>query len=183
MDEVLLLLLGDVPPEQLHAWIGDTFSGTPRVRVVAPAVVGAVDWLATDEGRAYRQAQVRVLEAEWTLADEVDVVDGDAGESDPLQAVSDVMRTFHPDVIAVAGGAFDRELDDALTQLGPPVVWLGAADVPQPSRAYRALRRLAAGRDPSTPFVLFVGVNAALLLLSLFLSALVIATLWLTGSL
>ena len=51
------------------------------------------------------------------------------------------------------------------------------------SRAYRALRELAAGRNNSTPFVLFIGVNTALLLLELALSLLALLILWLIGSL
>jgi hypothetical protein len=37
-------------------------------------------------------------------------------------------------------------------------------DTVEPDHAQRALRELAAGRNNATPFVLFIGVNTALLL-------------------
>jgi hypothetical protein len=50
---------------------------------VAPARVGALEWLATDEDDARQQAHVRVLAAEWTLADQAQV-QGEAGDVDPV---------------------------------------------------------------------------------------------------
>jgi hypothetical protein len=53
------------------------------VHVAAPARVGALEWLATDEDEARQQAHVRVLAAEWTLADQAQV-QGEAGDVDPV---------------------------------------------------------------------------------------------------
>ena len=46
---------------------------------------------------------------------------------------------------------------------------------------YRALRSLAGGRSWTTPFILFVGVNAAFMAFALLLSLVVVLVLWLVG--
>ena len=153
------------------------------MHVVAPTLVGRLDWLATAEDDAHRQAEVRAFDAEWLLADRAEV-DGEAGDADPIQAVEDALRHFPADEILIAGGAADPDLEVALRRFSasrsthPDGAW-GRRH----SRAYRALRELAAGRNNATPFVLFIGVNTALLLLGLALSLLVLLILWLIGSL
>jgi len=153
-----------------------------RIHVVAPALVGPLDWLATAEDRARLEAEVRLLEAEWTLADEGEV-DGSAGEADPVQAVEDALRGFPADEILIAGAAVDPDLEQALRRFGLPVESLEPAGRPRRSAVYRAFRSLAGGRGNATPFILFAGVNGALLLLGVLLSLLVLAVLWLLGDL
>lgn len=175
----LLLLLGDLAPAELQAGLAGLDLPIGKVRVVAPALVGALDWLATAEDDARRRAEVRVLEAEWTLAESGEV-EGEAGEADPAQAVEDALRSFAADLIVMAGPAADADLEDALARFGLPLRRLQ----PPPqrrSRLYRGLRELAAGRREATPFLLFVGVNGALALLGLLLSLLVVLVLWLLG--
>ena len=169
---VLLLLLGDVPPDRLRAEVHGT-----RVHVVAPVLVGALDWLATAEDDAQRQAEVRALEAEWTLAESADV-DGDAGSADPVQAVEDALRGFAADEIVVAGGDGDPDVEAALRRFGLPLTML-APRGRRRSPGYRYLRRLAWGRGLEVPFVLFFGVNAAFAVLAIVLSLLVLLILWL----
>ncbi|HUJ55815.1 MAG TPA: hypothetical protein VLW49_07485 [Gaiellaceae bacterium] len=178
---VLLLLVGDVPPPELRARLARLDVAAGRVHVVAPALVGALDWLATAEDTAQREAEVRALEAEWTLADRAEV-EGEAGEADPVQAVEDALRAFPADAIVIAGGEADGDLDAAVARFGLPVLRLQEPP-PRRSRPYRALRLLASGRWEPTPFVLFVGVNGALFLLGMLLSLLVLLVLWLAGAL
>jgi hypothetical protein len=84
-----------------------------------------LEWLATDEDRAQSEAGARVLEAEWLLADAGEVA-GEAGEPDPVLAVSDALRRFPADeIVPVASGALDATLLWSLRSLGPPVTWSG----------------------------------------------------------
>jgi len=177
---LLLLLLGDMSPQELHDGIAAL--GPTRVHVVAPMMVTPLAWLATAEDDAHRQAEVRVLEAEWTLADEA-ATGGEAGEADPVQAVEDALRRFPADEIVIAGDDADPDLEDALARFGIPVARLAGAAGPRRSRGFRALRGLAGGHGSETPFVLFVGVNAALFLAGIVLSLLILLILWLSGTL
>ena len=165
---VLLLLLDDVAPDVLLAHVPEA----AHVHVVAPVVVGALDWLATAEDDAARRAEVRALAAEWTLAGTTDVA-GDAGDADPVQAVEDALRRFAADEILVAGGDVDPDLASALRRFGLPVTTLGTR-ARRRAPVYRYLRRLAGGRREEIPFVLFLGVNAALVVLGIVLSLLVL---------
>jgi len=175
---VLLLLVGDADQRDLRDGVAALHPS--RVHVVAPTVVGAVAWLATAEDDAHRRAEVRALEAEWTLADDA-ATGGEAGDADPVQAVEDALSRFPADAIVVAGEAADPDLETALRRIGLPVTRLAGASPRRRSRGVRALRRLAGGHGGETPFVLFVGVNAALVLASVALSLLVLLILWLSG--
>ncbi len=179
--KLLVLLLADGFAVPLRDAIAGRSEPVARVHLVAPALVGPLDWLATADDAAHRRAEVRVLEAEWTLAGEVDV-DGDAGDVDPIQAVEDALREFAADEILIAGAA-DRDLVVALQALGLPVSLLEETPYRRRSAPYRALRGLAGGHDDATPFILFFGVNAALLLAGILLSLVVLLVLWLLGSL
>ena len=184
MDEVnlLLLLVGDVPPSRLRAALEAREEPPARVHVVAPMLVRPLDWLATDEDAAHLQAEVRAFEIEWTLAGELDV-EGEAGDVDPVQAVEDTLRDFPADEILIAGDAAGAALEEELARFGLPVGRLGIARGRRRSGVGRGLHALAAGRSEATPFVLFVGVNSALLLLGIVLSAFVLLILWLAGML
>jgi hypothetical protein len=178
---LLLLVLGDVSTERLREEIARRAQPT-HVHVVAGALVGPLDWLATAEDEAYRQAEVRAFEVEWTLANEAEV-EGGAGDSDPVQAVEDALSTFPAEEILVAGDQADADLEAELARFGLPVARLEQTAPRRRSRAYRAFRGLAAGKHEATPFILFVGVNGALFLLAILLSLIVILVLWLSGNL
>lgn len=178
---VLLLLLGDVAPEELRAGLEALGEPVGRIHVVAPALVGALDWLANAEDKAQRQAEVRVLEAEWTLSDWREV-DGAAGEADPVQAVEDALRGFNADVIVLAGPAADPDLERELARFRRPLRRLQPAP-PRRSPFFRAMRGLATGRSEATPFVLFLGVNGVLALVAVLLSLFALFVLWLLGGL
>src|SRR3954470_15327297 len=180
--DLLLVLMGDAEPMELRGEIVRRVPAPRRVRVVAPALVGALDWLAPAEDDARRKAEVRVLDAEWTLAGQTEV-EGEAAGTDPVQAVADALGAFPADEILIAGDAADADLDAALAVFGLPVRRLGRTPAPRRASSRRALRELAAGRRESTPFVLFLGVNGALLALCVVLSLLVTLVVWLLGRL
>ena len=72
------------------------------VYIVAPSDVNALDWLATDEGQANREAATRVLAAEWLL-DGISELGGEAGDADPVLAITDALQRFPADEIVVVG--------------------------------------------------------------------------------
>jgi hypothetical protein len=177
LENVVLLLVGDADPVWLRAAIADQIDAPARIHVVAPAQVRALDWLATADDDAQREAEVRALEAEWTLAEQGEV-GGEAGDFDPAQAVEDALRTFPAERIVVAGEGARREQVVALSRFGLPVDLLGGAVEPS-GFGSRVFRGFAAGQNPAIPFAAFVGVNLALLVLAILLSALVGLILWL----
>jgi len=179
---LLLLLMGDEPPPRLRDAVGRRTPPPARVHLVAPALVSPLDWLASAEDDAYRQAEVRALDAEWTLADQTEV-EAEAGDVDPVQAVEDALRAFPADEILLAGEEADPDLEAALGRFGIPITRLDPAPFARRSSGYRALRELAGGHRSATPFVLFVGVNTAFLLLGVLLSLLALLVLWLSGNL
>ena len=179
---LLVLLLGDTAPARLRDAIAARPDPPTHIHVVAPAIVKLLDWLATAEDTAYQQAEVRAFEAEWTLADQAQV-EGGAGDVDPIQAVEDALRGFPADEIVIAGVAADSELEQTLSRFGLPISRLDHAPDSSHSHLYRALRELARGHNDATPFLLFLGVNTALLLLSILLSLIALLILWLSGNL
>lgn len=175
---MLLLLVGDDVPLRLRDELAARLDGPARIHVVAPAQVRPLDWLATADDAAQREAQVRVLEAEWTLADEGEV-EGEAGDVDAVQAVDDALREFPADEIVVAGAAAALGLDARLARFGLPVERLGLPATRRSGFVARAFRGFTAGRNEAIPFAAFVGVNLALALLAVVLSLAVALIVWL----
>lgn len=154
--------------------------GTPYVHIVAPARLGPLEWLATDEDDARAEASVRALAGEWSLAGESEV-EGEAGEADPVLAVEDALRHFPADEILLAGGASeDGGVEVALRRFGLPVIRVRQSiPVRERSVLREAIRGLARGRSRATPLVLFPGVNLALLVLAALITLVVLFILWL----
>jgi len=180
---LLVVLLGDASLSELRSAVEERADGLPNVYVVAPAHVGPLHWLATDEQAAREEAGVRALEAEWMLAGDA-AVGGEAGEADPTLAVEDALRRFPADeILLVGGGAVDGSLQASLRRLGVPIVWVGRSPPTSGnrSRVRDAMRGLASGRSSATPFVAFAGANLALLLIGLLITVVVALIVWLTG--
>jgi hypothetical protein len=181
---LLVVLLGDASFAELRSAVEARADGSPNVYVVAPAHVGPLHWLATDEQAARDEAGVRALEAEWILSGEAAVGGGGAGETDPILAVEDALRRFPAEeIVLVGGGAADSSLQASLRRLGVPTTWVGR---PPPAGGSRGrlrdgVRALASGRSRATPFVAFAGANLALLLIGVLITVVVALILWLTG--
>jgi hypothetical protein len=175
---LLVLLLADGSESQLRHALAERVD-EPNIHVVAPAQVGPLEWLATDEDDARAAADVRALEAEWILADQ-GRVDAERGDVDPVQAVEDALRGFAADEILIVGGANENGvLEGSLRQFGLPVTRLGGPSSSTQSHVREETRAIIAGRSKATPFVFFAGVNLALLALAIVISAIVLLILWL----
>jgi hypothetical protein len=178
---VLALVLDEGHETSLRAAIEAREDGPLAVHVVAPAHVGALDWLATAEDDARAEASARALSTEWSLADAADV-EGEAGESDPVQAVEDALRTFAADEILVVGAA-DRNggLEHSLDRFGLPVTWLrDGLPLRERSPSREALRDVTSGRSKTTPFVAFVVANLALFVFGALASLVALLAFWLS---
>jgi hypothetical protein len=172
----LLLVVGDASPETIRQSLA---GGPSRVHVVAPTVVGALDWLSNAEEDARLRAELRGLEAERALEGLVAVTSA-AGDVDPVQAAADALAEFQATEILVAGAAADLDLERALAVFRLPVRRLG----PPPGARARVnlrIRRLAGGRDPGAVLALILGMNFALFLGAIALTFLALFVLWLVG--
>ena len=177
---LLVVLFPDGSEEQLQQAVADRREEPLELRIVAPAHVGPLEWLATDEDDARREASSRALAAEQALADRADV-EAEAGDIDPVQAVEDALRSFPADEILIVGGASrDGAMEASLRQFNVPVSRAGgpppASERPHVQETARAV---VAGRSPATPFVFFAGVNLVFLALALVVAAVVLLVLWL----
>ena len=87
----------DAPRELLEALGGDV-----EVKVVAPAVKQSrLQWLTNAEDDARAEAERTAEKVAQATADEAEHVEAEAGDSDPLLAVEDALRTFQADEIVV----------------------------------------------------------------------------------
>jgi hypothetical protein len=177
---LLVVLLDGSPDPRLRDAVAARGNGPTHVHVVAPTHVTALQWLATDEDEARARADVRALEAEWTLADEADVK-GERGDVDPIQAVDDALRGFPADEIILVGANRNGGLESAIRRFGVPVTRLGGpARIRPRDRLRERARGIVYGRSRATPFVFFAGVNLALLALAALISLVVVlVVLWL----
>jgi hypothetical protein len=172
----LLLVVGEASPETIRQSL---LGGPRRVHVVAPTVVGALDWLSNAEEDARLRAEVRGLEAERALEGLVEVTSA-AGDVDPVQAAADALAEFRATEILVAGAAADLELESALAVFRLPVRRLGPPPGPR-ARANLRIRKLATGRDPGAVLALLLGMNLALFVGAIALTFIALFVLWIVG--
>jgi hypothetical protein len=97
----------EVPPE-VHDELRDDDVG--KIHVVAPAVKQSrLQWLTNAEDDARAEAEHTAAKVAQEAAGEAQRVEAEAGDSDPLLAVEDALRTFDADEIVVVV----RKGDDA----------------------------------------------------------------------
>jgi hypothetical protein len=73
-----------------------------RVLVVSPALNSPLRHWASDEDAARDQAQARLDASLVAMRAAGIVADGEVGDSDPIQAIEDAIRTFRPDELVVS---------------------------------------------------------------------------------
>jgi hypothetical protein len=89
---------GELLRDEVRRAAGDA---SADVRIVAPAAdVSPLQWLATDDDDARADAADTVEEAAAAVAGEAHV-ETEVGDSDPVQAIEDALRTFDADEIVV----------------------------------------------------------------------------------
>jgi hypothetical protein len=76
--------------------------GSEKVLVVAPALNSPLRQLVSDEDPARAEAQERLDSSLAKLREAGISARGEIGDSDPLQAIEDALRTFGPDEIIIS---------------------------------------------------------------------------------
>jgi hypothetical protein len=107
----------------------DADDGGAEVKVVATASdLSPLDWLANDEDDARAEAESRAEGVGRAVAPEADRVEAEVGDTDPVQAVEDALRTFPADELVLvtrkeddAGWLEEGAADEALARFNLPV--------------------------------------------------------------
>ena len=100
---ILVIASETVGGETLHAMIRQKSEGyRTNVLVVAPAQPSPLQHLASDDDPSRRAALERVDATLARLRDAGFSAQGQVGDSDPLQAIEDALRTFGPDEIIIS---------------------------------------------------------------------------------
>ena len=96
-----VLVVSSVPevPAEVHEVLGKDVG---KVHVVAPAVKQSrLQWLTNAEDDARAEAERTAARVAQATSEEAKRVEAQAGDSDPLLAVEDALRTFEADEIVV----------------------------------------------------------------------------------
>ena len=107
---ILVVTTASVDPgtlrEQVLGHVGDEGA---EVKIVAPASdVSPLQWLANDEDQARAEAAQQADQAAEAV-EPANVVETEVGDSDPVQAVEDALRTFSADQIVLVKASGDEE--------------------------------------------------------------------------
>jgi hypothetical protein len=112
MDRKKLLVVATAPIEAgpLRDAVREHAGDEAEIRVVAPASdVSPLQWLASDEDAAREKAAGVASEAAESVEPEAVRTEAEVGDTDPVQAIEDALRTFPADEVLVV----TRPEDDA----------------------------------------------------------------------
>ena len=99
---VLVVATAPVVTAELRERVRDHAGPDAEVRVVAPASnVSPLKWLANDEDEARDEAAEIAGQAEQAVEPEAARVEVDVGDSDPVQAIEDALRSFPAEEVLV----------------------------------------------------------------------------------
>lgn len=99
-NRILVVATSSVGPDAVTSTIGSRFGADAEVLVVAPASgLSRIDWLTNAEDGARADAAGRAGE----IADRISAgtVEATVGDTDPLKAIGDALRTFDADEIVL----------------------------------------------------------------------------------
>jgi len=100
---VLVIANETVGGRALREMIHERTEGKPsRVRVVSPALNSPLKHWVSDSDEARAEAYRRLDASLAALRDDGIDADGEVGDSEPLQAIEDALRTFGPDEIVIS---------------------------------------------------------------------------------
>ncbi|HEU4450873.1 MAG TPA: hypothetical protein VFR63_12955 [Gaiellaceae bacterium] len=134
---LLVVTTAPVAGEALRDRVGDHLAGEDaEVRVVATASdLSPLDWLANDEDSARSEAAERAAEVGKAVAPDADAVEAEVGDSDPVQAIEDALRTFPAEELVLvtrreeqAGWLEEGAAAEALARFALPVTHLVVDD-------------------------------------------------------
>jgi hypothetical protein len=112
MDRKKLLVVTTAPvePGPLRDAVREHAGDDAEIRVVAPASdVSPLQWLANDEDAARDKAAEVASDAAQSVEPEAACTEAEVGDTDPVQAIEDALRTFPADEVLVV----TRSDDDA----------------------------------------------------------------------
>ena len=112
MDRKKLLVIATAPvePGPLRDAVRHHAGDEAEIRVVAPASdVSPLQWLASDEDKAREKAAKVASGAAESVEPEAARTETEVGDTDPVQAIEDALRTFPADEVLVV----TRPGDDA----------------------------------------------------------------------
>jgi len=131
MDRKKLLVVATAPvdPGALREAIRSRSDDDTEIRVVAPASdLSPLQWLASDEDSAREEAAEIAGEAASAVQPEAARTDAEVGDTDPVQAIEDALRTFPADEVLVvthgddeAGWLEQDFAEEARERFGVPV--------------------------------------------------------------
>jgi hypothetical protein len=99
---VLVVATAPVVTSELRERVRDHAGPDAEVRVVAPASnVSPLKWLANDEDEARDEAAEIAGQAEQAVEPEAARVEVEVGDSDPVQAIEDALRSFPAEEVLV----------------------------------------------------------------------------------
>ena len=104
MDRKKLLVVATAPvePGPLRDAVREHAGDEAEIRVVAPAAdVSPLQWLASDEDEAREKAAGVATEAAESVEPEAARTEAVVGDTDPVQAIEDALRTFPADEVLV----------------------------------------------------------------------------------
>lgn len=104
---LLVVVNTEVPEGVLRALVHSRAGNDAEMLVVAPASdISRLDWLTNAEDDA--RAEAASLADKTAEATPTDTVEARVGDSDPLNAIQDALRTFPADEILVVGRPDDE---------------------------------------------------------------------------
>ena len=134
---ILVVTTAPVEGDALRARVREHAGGEDaEIRIVATASdLSPLDWLASDEDEAREQAADRAAEAGAAVAPEAHAVEAEVGDTDPVQAIEDALRTFPADELVLvtrtdedAGWLEEGAGAEALERFSLPVTHLVVED-------------------------------------------------------
>jgi hypothetical protein len=97
---ILVVPTAPIPDSLLRSELYGLVGGDVELEIVAPASeIGRLDWLTNAEDGARAEAADRADQVARELP--TDAVDAQVGDSDPLQAIEDALRTFPADEVVI----------------------------------------------------------------------------------
>ncbi len=132
---LLVVATASIPAAALHAAVRPHAGEDAEILVVAPASgISRLDWLTNADGDARADATTRAGEvAEAAPSDDVE---SQVGDSDPVKAIEDALRSFPADEMIIvtlpdedAGWLEKGSAETALAQFSLPVTHLVAENI------------------------------------------------------